>query len=224
MWTQIIAAGTPGVWTHLSQTVLPEYAANTLWLLAGVGAGVVAVGVGTAWLTSMHEFPGRRAFEWALILPLAMPAYVIADVKVNDPEQYKQYQALSPGAITAAGGEFLVRGGRHEVLEGQWNPHRMVVARFPDYAAAKGAIDVFTLGLAKEVGPEGIRVNAVRPGLIDTEIHASGGLPNRARELAHLVPMQRAGTAEEVARAIVWLMSDDSSYTTGSVIDVTGGR
>jgi NAD(P)-dependent dehydrogenase (short-subunit alcohol dehydrogenase family) len=93
-----------------------------------------------------------------------------------------------------------------------------------DYAAAKGAIDVFTLGLAKEVGPEGIRVNAVRPGLIDTEIHASGGLPNRARELAHLVPMQRAGTAEEVARAIVWLMSDDSSYTTGSVIDVTGGR
>ena len=96
--------------------------------------------------------------------------------------------------------------------------------QYVDYAAAKGAIDVFTLGLAKEVGPEGIRVNAVRPGLIDTEIHASGGLPNRARELAHLVPMQRAGTAEEVARAIVWLMSEDSSYTTGSVIDVTGGR
>ena len=96
--------------------------------------------------------------------------------------------------------------------------------RSVDYAAAKGAIDVFTLGLAKEVGPEGIRVNAVRPGLIDTEIHASGGLPNRAKELAHLVPMQRPGTAEEVAKAIVWLMGDDSSYTTGSVIDVTGGR
>jgi NAD(P)-dependent dehydrogenase (short-subunit alcohol dehydrogenase family) len=93
-----------------------------------------------------------------------------------------------------------------------------------DYAAAKGAIDVLTLGLGKEVAAEGIRVNAVRPGLIDTEIHASGGLPNRARELAHLVPMQRPGTADEVARAIVWLMSDDSSYTTGSVIDVTGGR
>ncbi len=96
--------------------------------------------------------------------------------------------------------------------------------QYVDYAAAKGAIDVFTLGLGKEVAAEGIRVNAVRPGLIDTEIHASGGLPNRARELAHFVPMQRPGTAEEVARAIVWLMSDDASYTTGSVIDVTGGR
>jgi NAD(P)-dependent dehydrogenase (short-subunit alcohol dehydrogenase family) len=96
--------------------------------------------------------------------------------------------------------------------------------QYVDYAAAKGAIDVFTLGLGKEVAAEGIRVNAVRPGLIDTEIHASGGLPNRARELAHLVPMQRPGTADEVARAIVWLMSEDSSYTTGSVIDVTGGR
>jgi NAD(P)-dependent dehydrogenase (short-subunit alcohol dehydrogenase family) len=96
--------------------------------------------------------------------------------------------------------------------------------QYVDYAAAKGAIDVFTLGLGKEVAAEGIRVNAVRPGLIDTEIHASGGLPNRARELAHLVPMQRPGTADEVARAIVWLMSEDSSYTTGSVLDVTGGR
>jgi NAD(P)-dependent dehydrogenase (short-subunit alcohol dehydrogenase family) len=96
--------------------------------------------------------------------------------------------------------------------------------QYVDYAAAKAAIDVMTFGLAKEVGAEGIRVNAVRPGLIDTEIHASGGLPNRARELAHLVPMQRPGTAEEVARAIVWLMGDDSSYTTGSVVDVTGGR
>jgi NAD(P)-dependent dehydrogenase (short-subunit alcohol dehydrogenase family) len=97
-------------------------------------------------------------------------------------------------------------------------------AQYVDYAAAKGAIDVMTLGLAKEVAAEGIRVNAVRPGLIDTEIHASGGLPDRARELAHLVPMQRPGSAEEVARAIVWLMGEQSSYTTGSVIDVTGGR
>jgi uncharacterized protein (DUF1330 family) len=70
-----------------------------------------------------------------------MPAYVIADVKVKDPEQYKHYMALSPGAITAAGGEFLVRGGRHEVLEGQWQPTRMVVAKFPDYAAARAFYD-----------------------------------------------------------------------------------
>jgi NAD(P)-dependent dehydrogenase (short-subunit alcohol dehydrogenase family) len=96
--------------------------------------------------------------------------------------------------------------------------------QYVDYAAAKGAIDSFTLGLAKEVATEGIRVNAVRPGIIETEIHASGGLPDRAREMAPHVPMQRAGSAEEVAEAIVWLLSDASSYTTGSVIDVTGGR
>jgi NAD(P)-dependent dehydrogenase (short-subunit alcohol dehydrogenase family) len=96
--------------------------------------------------------------------------------------------------------------------------------QYVDYATAKGAIDAFTIGLAKEVAAEGIRVNAVRPGLIDTEIHASGGLPNRARDLAHLIPMQRAGTAEEVAQAIVWLLSDASSYTTMSLMDISGGR
>ncbi len=96
--------------------------------------------------------------------------------------------------------------------------------QYVDYAAAKGAIDSFTVGLAKEVALEGIRVNAVRPGIIATEIHASGGLPNRARDLAPLVPMQRAGTALEVAQAIVWLLGEKSSYTTGAVIDVTGGR
>lgn len=96
--------------------------------------------------------------------------------------------------------------------------------QYVDYAAAKGAIDVFTLGLAKEVATEGIRVNAVRPGLIDTEIHASGGQPDRAKQLAPSVPMQRTGSAEECAEAILWLMSEQSSYTTGSVIDVTGGR
>ena len=96
--------------------------------------------------------------------------------------------------------------------------------QYVDYAAAKGAIDVFTLGLAKEVALEGIRVNAVRPGIIDTEIHASGGLPERVQQMAPLVPMQRAGSADEVAQAIVWLLSDASSYTTGAIIDVTGGR
>ena len=96
--------------------------------------------------------------------------------------------------------------------------------QYVDYAAAKGAIDVFTLGLAKEVALEGIRVNAVRPGIIETEIHASGGTPDRAKQMAPLVPMQRAGSAAEVAQAIVWLMSDESSYTTGAVLDVTGGR
>jgi NAD(P)-dependent dehydrogenase (short-subunit alcohol dehydrogenase family) len=96
--------------------------------------------------------------------------------------------------------------------------------QYVDYAAAKGAIDIFTLGLAREVATEGVRVNAVRPGIIETDIHASGGLPDRAREMAPMVPMQRAGSAHEVATAIVWLLSDEASYATGTVIDVTGGR
>ena len=96
--------------------------------------------------------------------------------------------------------------------------------QYVDYAAAKGAIDTFTIGLAKEVALEGIRVNAVRPGIIDTEIHASGGLPDRARDLAPQVPMQRAGSSAEVAEAIVWLLGESSSYTTGTLLDVTGGR
>jgi NAD(P)-dependent dehydrogenase (short-subunit alcohol dehydrogenase family) len=96
--------------------------------------------------------------------------------------------------------------------------------QYVDYAAAKGAIDAFTLGLAKEVAAEGIRVNAVRPGLIETDIHASGGLPNRVRDLEHLVPMKRGGSAEEVAQAIVWLLSPEASYTTMSLVEVSGGR
>ena len=96
--------------------------------------------------------------------------------------------------------------------------------QYVDYAASKAAIDTFTMGLAKEVAMEGIRVNAVRPGIIDTDIHASGGLPDRAAQVAPMVPMQRAGTAHEVAEAIVWLLCESSSYSTGSFIDVTGGR
>lgn len=96
--------------------------------------------------------------------------------------------------------------------------------QYVDYAAAKGAIDAFTIGLAREVGGEGVRVNAVRPGLIETEIHASGGLPDRVNDLKHQVPMQRGGTADEVAQAIVWLLSDAASYTTMTLMDVSGGR
>jgi NAD(P)-dependent dehydrogenase (short-subunit alcohol dehydrogenase family) len=96
--------------------------------------------------------------------------------------------------------------------------------QYVDYAAAKGAIDVFTLGLAREVATEGVRVNAVRPGIIETDIHASGGEPDRAARMAPLVPMRRSGSADEVAAAIVWLLSAQASYTTGTVLDVTGGR
>lgn len=93
-----------------------------------------------------------------------------------------------------------------------------------DYAASKGAIDSFTIGLSKEVAHEGIRVNAVRPGLIHTEIHASGGEPGRIERLKETVPLGRGGYPEEVAKAILWLLSEDSSYSTGSFIDVAGGR
>jgi NAD(P)-dependent dehydrogenase (short-subunit alcohol dehydrogenase family) len=95
---------------------------------------------------------------------------------------------------------------------------------YVDYAASKGAIDSFTIGLGYEVAGEGIRVAAIRPGLIDTEIHASGGEPDRAHRLAHAVPMKRIGHAEEIANAILWLMSEEASYVTSAILDVSGGR
>jgi NAD(P)-dependent dehydrogenase (short-subunit alcohol dehydrogenase family) len=95
---------------------------------------------------------------------------------------------------------------------------------YVDYAASKGAIDSMTIGLAKEVAAEGIRVNAVRPGVIHTDIHASGGEPGRVERVRTSVPMQRGGQPDEVAQAIVWLLSDEASYVTGSILDVTGGR
>jgi NAD(P)-dependent dehydrogenase (short-subunit alcohol dehydrogenase family) len=95
---------------------------------------------------------------------------------------------------------------------------------YVDYAASKGAVDTLTIGLAREVAEEGIRVNGVRGGFIYTDIHASGGEPNRVDRVKEFVPMKRGGTPEEVAQAIVWLLSTDASYVTGSFIDVTGGR
>ena len=95
---------------------------------------------------------------------------------------------------------------------------------YVDYAGSKGAMDTMTIGLAKELGPEGVRVNAVRPGLIDTEIHASGGRPDRAAVLGAGTPLARAGKAEEVAEAIVWLLSDAASYVNGALLDISAGR
>jgi NAD(P)-dependent dehydrogenase (short-subunit alcohol dehydrogenase family) len=95
---------------------------------------------------------------------------------------------------------------------------------YVDYAASKGAIDTFTIGLAKELGPEGIRVNAVRPGVIRTEIHLTSGDPGRVERIGASAPLSRAGEAEEVARSILWLASDEASYITGALLDVSGGR
>ncbi|MEP2942411.1 MAG: SDR family oxidoreductase [Hyphomicrobiales bacterium] len=96
--------------------------------------------------------------------------------------------------------------------------------QYVDYAASKGAIDTFTIGLAKEVATDGIRVNGVRPGIINTDIHASGGIPDRAEKLKNQIPMKRPGTAEEVANAVVYLLSHKASYSTGALLDVGGGR
>lgn len=95
---------------------------------------------------------------------------------------------------------------------------------FVDYAASKGAMDTMTLGLSKELASQGIRVNAVRPGLIDTELHAKGGAPDRPERLKNNIPMLRSGSADEVAKSISWLLNDDSSYVTGALLDVSGGR
>lgn len=115
----------------------------------------------------------------------------------------------SGGAIVNVGSMASVIGGAREYI---------------DYAASKGALDSMTVGLAREVAAEGIRVNGVRPGPIHTEIHASGGEPNRIERLKHSIPMQRGGYVEEVAGAILWLLSDEASYVTGALLDVSGGR
>jgi NAD(P)-dependent dehydrogenase (short-subunit alcohol dehydrogenase family) len=95
---------------------------------------------------------------------------------------------------------------------------------YVDYAASKAAIDAFTIGLSKEVATEGIRVNAVRPGIVHTTIHASGGQPDRIERIQGLVPMRRAGQPDEIAAAVLWLLSDEASYTSGALLDVAGGR
>jgi NAD(P)-dependent dehydrogenase (short-subunit alcohol dehydrogenase family) len=118
------------------------------------------------------------------------------------------------------------RGGRGGVIVNVSSAAARLGApnEYVDYAGSKGAMDTMTMGLAKELGPEGVRVNGVRPGLIDTEIHASGGRPDRAATLGASTPLGRAGTAEEVAEAIVWLASDAASYVNGAILDVSAGR
>ena len=144
--------------------------------------------------------------------------------RADDAHQRHRLDALRP-----RGGEAHVDKARRQ---GRRNRQRQLgrasirgaAGEYVDYAASKGAIDTFTIGLAREVADEGVRVNAVRPGIIDTEIHASGGQPGRPAAMRQLIPMQREGQADEVAHAILWLLSDEASYTTGALLDVSGGR
>jgi NAD(P)-dependent dehydrogenase (short-subunit alcohol dehydrogenase family) len=177
-----------------------EQATQALGLLTGVvaNAGIIAP---TARLADMSADRMRRLFEVNVL-----GAYLTGR------EAARRMSTSSGGA----GGAIVLMSSAAARLG---SPNLYV-----DYAGSKGAIDTLTLGLAKELGAEGVRVNAVRPGLIDTEIHASGGEPDRARTLGRTSPLGRPGTAEEIAEATVWLLSDAASYVTGAILDVSGGR
>ena len=142
----------------------------------------------------------------------------------------RMFAINSIGAIYAAGEAVKrmssVRGGQGGVIVNISSMAAIIGSpgQYVDYAASKGAVDTFTIGLSKEVAAEGIRVNAIRPGITDTDIHASGGLPDRARDLAHMIPMQRPGHPDEVADAVLYLLSDQASYITGAILNVSGGR
>jgi NAD(P)-dependent dehydrogenase (short-subunit alcohol dehydrogenase family) len=161
-------------------------------------AGVVAP---TAKLAEMSVERMRRVFEVNVL-----GAYLTA----------RQATRRMSKSLGGAGGSIVMMSSAAARLG---SPNLYV-----DYAGSKGAIDTLTLGLAKELGPEGVRVNAIRPGLIDTDIHASGGEPDRARILGATAPMGRPGAAEEIAEAAVWLISDAASHVTGALLDVAGGR
>jgi NAD(P)-dependent dehydrogenase (short-subunit alcohol dehydrogenase family) len=177
-----------------------EQATHALGLLTGViaNAGIVAP---TARLADMSAERIRRIFEVNVL-----GAYLTA-------REAARRMSESAGG---AGGSIVLMSSAAARLG---SPNTYV-----DYAGAKGAIDTLTVGLARELGPEGVRVNAIRPGLIETEIHASVGEPDRARTLGSASPLGRPGAPEEVAEAAIWLLSDAASYVTGAILDVTGGR
>ena len=194
----------------------------------GIGAATALLAARQGWAVAVNYSQNAAAAE-AIVQQIKAEGGQAVSIQadVGDEAQIKHLFAqvdaqlgLLTGFVNNAGGG---KGGSIVNLSS-------VAARvgapgqYVDYAASKGAIDTFNLGLAKEVAAEGIRVNAVRPGIIDTDIHASGGIPDRAKTMAPMIPMLRPGSADEVAQSIVWLLSDAASYVTGANLDVTGGR
>jgi NAD(P)-dependent dehydrogenase (short-subunit alcohol dehydrogenase family) len=142
----------------------------------------------------------------------------------------RMFAINSVGAIFAAGAAVkrmsTARSGQGGVIINISSMAAVIGSpgQYVDYAASKGAIDTLTVGLAKEVALQGIRVNCIRPGIIDTDIHASGGIPDRASQLAHLIPVQRPGHPDEIADAVLFLLSEQATYITGAILNVSGGR
>ena len=159
---------------------------------------------------------------------IVAPAMRLADMSAERMRRIFEVNVLGAYLCAREAARILARGrggsGGSIVLVSSVAARLGAPGEYVDYAGSKAAVDTLALGLAKELGADGVRVNAVRPGLIDTEIHADTGDPERARKLGSATPLGRAGKAEETAEAIVWLLSDAASYVTGSILDVSGGR
>jgi NAD(P)-dependent dehydrogenase (short-subunit alcohol dehydrogenase family) len=235
-----IGAETARLAAERDYAVVVNYRANAAAARAVVDAIVAAGGRATALQADVRSEPDVVGLFAAIDAALGPVTALVNNAGIL--ERQTRVEAIDAARLarvfaTNVTGAFLcareavrrmstARGGRGGAIVNVSSRAAVLGApgEYVDYAASKAALDALTVGLAREVAAEGVRVNGVRAGIIDTEIHASGGEPGRADRLGPTLPMQRAGQAIEVARAILWLLSDEASYTTGSFVDVAGGR